>query len=83
MLQAFQRQNQNRNLNMYDEHESFILVKNIVDKTIPKGTIGVVLMVLDTAPYTYIVEFPDNKGGNLGSVESLTYIITETFMQKM
>ena len=65
---------------MYDEYETFILAKELTDKTIPKRTLGVVLMVLDTAPYTYEVEFPDGKGGNLGN--EVTYTITEQFMQR-
>lgn len=64
---------------MYDEYETFILAKELSDKTIPKGTSGVVLMILDTNPCTYEVEFPDGKGGNLG--KELTYTITEIFME--
>jgi hypothetical protein len=64
---------------MYDEYDTFILAKELEDNTIKKGTRGVVLMILDTSPYTYEVEFPDDKGGNIG--ENMTYTITEQFME--
>ena len=63
---------------MYDEYETFHLIKELTDNSIPVGTLGVVLMVLDND--TYEVEFPDGKGGNLG--KDMTYTITECFMKR-
>jgi len=56
---------------MYDKYETFILAEDLPDKSVLKGTRGVVLVVLDITPYTYEVEFADGEGGNLGN--EITY----------
>ena len=63
---------------MYNEYDTFRLRKELPDKTIPIGTLGVVLMVFDGPPLAYEVEFPDGQGGNMGS--ELTFTISEDFM---
>lgn len=66
---------------MFKEHESFRLTKALPNESIPTGTFGVVLMVFASSSSTYLVEFPDDKGGNLGN-NDFTFTITEDFMGK-
>jgi hypothetical protein len=65
---------------MFNEYDSFRLVKPLSDATIPVGTRGVVLMVFGGQPYQYLVEFPDGRGGNLGQPEMGVYTISEDCM---
>lgn len=66
---------------MFHEYETFRLKQPLPGETIPVGQCGVVLMLFDSSPREYEVEFPDDLGGNLGS--SPTYTITEDFMEKL
>jgi hypothetical protein len=63
---------------MFNEYDTFVLVKPLADVTIPVGSRGTVLMVFPGVANAYEVEFPDSKGGNLG--KSITYTITEDYM---
>ena len=63
---------------MFVEHDSFLLTRSI-EKAIPAGTVGVVLMGFGGDPPSYIVEFPDGEGGNLGS--EITFTISEDDMK--
>lgn len=63
---------------MFNEYDTFRLRRPIPQQSIPVGSLGVVLMVFDGDNCEYEVEFPDGKGGNLGS--SPTHTIGEDFM---
>jgi hypothetical protein len=63
---------------MFKENDTFRLCRPLPGEGIPCGTLGVVLMVFDGPPTAYEVEFPDDKGGNLGS--RLTFTVTEDYM---
>ena len=63
---------------MFKEHDIFILSKALHDDSVPLGATGVVLMVFPAESPAYEVEFPDDKGGNLG--KSPTYTITGEYM---
>ena len=56
----------------FSEYDCFRLSKQIPSEAIPVGTIGVVLMVLDSAQRVYEVEFPDDHGRNPGSKPTFT-----------
>ena len=62
----------------FSEYDSFKLAKALHDESVPLGTKGVVLMVLGGEPPAYEVEFPDDRGGNLG--DAPTYTITDEYM---
>lgn len=65
---------------MFKEYDTFRLKRMITnDDSVPLGTIGVVLIVLNSFPRVYEVEFPDGKGGNLG--KEVTYTVSEDFME--
>ena len=59
---------------IFKEYDCFRLTKPFEE--IPVGTRGVVLMVFADAQPEYEVEFPDGKGGNLGS----TFTLSEDYM---
>lgn len=63
---------------MFKEYETFRLSKRLSDNSVPVGTRGVVLMILDKNKPKYEVEFPDEAGGNLGI--TMTYTIDQDFM---
>ena len=65
---------------MFNDYDCFRLVKPLDDETIPVGTVGVVLMVFEGHPCHYLVEFPDDSGGNMGQSESGVYTIGEDYM---
>ena len=65
---------------VFNEYDTFVLRQQLSDTTIPVGACGVVLMVLGGKPCSYEVEFPDQKGGNLG--KEISYTITEEFMEQ-
>ena len=62
---------------MFKLYESFRLCKPLPDESVPLGTFGVVLMVYDDLHYE--VEFPDERGGNLGA--ALTYTLSAESME--
>lgn len=64
---------------MFQEYDTFLLAQPLDDTTIPTGTRGVVLMVLGGDPVAYEVEFPDGRGGNLGT--STSYTVTAAHME--
>ncbi len=64
---------------MFTEYEIFSLTRELPGIVI--GTTGVVLMVFGGTPCSYVVEFPDGYGGNLG--EEMTYTVTEDYMKRM
>ena len=64
---------------MFNEYDCFQLARPLPSQTIPIGTVGVVLMVYDGTHREYEVEFPDDKGGNLGT--EITFTISEEFMR--
>lgn len=64
---------------MFNEYDYFRLRRLLPNESIPLGTRGVVLMVFDDPSRAYEVEFPDGKGGNLGS--AMTFTVTEEFME--
>jgi hypothetical protein len=64
---------------MYNEHDTFRLRLPLPGQTIPVGALGVVLMVFFGEQPEYEVEFPDGKGGNLGTMP--TFTIGEQFME--
>jgi hypothetical protein len=65
---------------MFDEHAVFRLTKALPDGSVCAGAVGVVLMVFisSSGGYAYLVEFPDDVGGNLG--DQITYTLSEDFM---
>jgi hypothetical protein len=63
---------------VFKEHDIFILSKALHDGSVPLGTTGVVLMVFPGESPAFEVEFPDDRGGNLG--KSPTYTITGEYM---
>ena len=66
---------------MFNEYDTFRLAQPLTSEAIPVGTLGVVLMVFENSRREYEVEFPDGKGGNLGSKP--TFTICEEFMELM
>jgi hypothetical protein len=64
---------------MFDAYDTFRLARMIPQQPIPVGSVGVVLMVFDGSIPEYEVEFPDGKGGNLGTRP--THTIREEFME--
>lgn len=65
---------------MFNDYDIFVLTQELEDRSVPIGTVGVVLMVLGGTPCAYEVEFPDGEGGNLGN--EISYTITEDSMQQ-
>lgn len=65
---------------MFDEYDAFVLTRDLDDKSVPLGTVGVVLMVLGGDPCAFEVEFPNGQGGNLG--KEVTYTIKADSMRK-
>ncbi len=63
---------------MFEEYDSFRLIKEIPGESLPEGITGVVVMVFISPERAYEVEFPDGKGGNQGSQP--TFTLTEDFM---
>lgn len=64
---------------IFKEYDTFRLSKPIPGEEIPVNTRGVVLMIFDSGPSAYEVEFCDEQGNNLGS--SPTFTLTEDFMK--
>ena len=62
----------------FNEHDTFYLSKPIPHEETPVNTRGTVLLVFESDPRAYEVEFCDEEGNNLGS--SLTFTLTEEFM---
>jgi hypothetical protein len=63
---------------MFHDGDTFRLAKPLPGEAIPVGTVGVVLMVFDDPSVAYEVEFPDGRGGNLGT--ALTFTVTEDYL---
>ena len=56
----------------FEIYDGFRLTMALPDEEIPVGTVGVVLMIHDGPRRAYEVEFPDGRGGNLGSSPTFT-----------
>jgi hypothetical protein len=67
---------------MFNEYETFVLVKNIPGETIEEvGSVGVVLIVHRAHPPVYEVEFCDSQGRSVGSKP--TFTLSEDYMSRV
>ncbi len=64
----------------YTDYDTFILIKELPDNSVPLGTKGVILMVHGGEPAAYEIEFPSENGGNIGLL--MTYTLTEEYFRK-
>ena len=64
----------------FSEYETFPLRQALDDGVVPKGSIGVVLMILDSSSGVYEVEFVRPDGTNLGDI---TYTLNGDLMARV